>query len=332
MKLYFSPLACSLAARIALYEAGADAHFEQVDTKAKRTARGADFRNVHPLGLVPVLELPSGAVITENAAVLQRIAHDFPDARLGATGLEDTTRLQQWLCFIGTELHKALFIPLLDPQAPPDAKAYALAKAESRLSFLSGQLAGRDYLLDHFSVADAYLFTILNWTMATPVDLEPWPTLVAYQARLRERPSVARAFREELALYRAEQAQAPHHAPPPRTTAAVIERFNAAFLGHEPTLLDDLVDEGCLLENTTPAPLGSRHVGRAACLAVWREIATNRGANFELEGVDIDGERAQIRWCYVWGSGELERVRGVNLMRVRDGRIVEARGYVKGAS
>jgi len=205
MKLYFSPLACSLAARIALYEAGADADFEEVDPKTKLTLAGHDFRRVHALGLVPVLELSDGSIITENAAVLQRIALAFPGARLGATDARTTSLLQQWLCFIGTELHKALFIPLLDAEAPPEAKAYALRKADSRLRYLSDRLQGREYLLDHFSVADAYLTTILNWTMATPVDLKPWPVLAAYQARLRERPSVARAFREELLLYRAEQ-------------------------------------------------------------------------------------------------------------------------------
>lgn len=325
MKLYFSPLACSMAARIALYEAGAVAQFEQIDGKTKRTAGGRDFRQVHELGLVPVLELPSGLVISENAAVLQHIARLHPDARLAPTDAEGTARLQQWLCFIGTELHKALFTPLLERQAPPEAKDYALSKAGSRLSFLAEQLAGREYLLDHFSVADAYLFTILNWTNATPVDLAPWPTLVAYQARLRERPSVARAFREELALYRAEPPR-----PWPPSTEQVIERFNTAFLRHEPALLAELVDESCVIENTTPAPLGARHVGRAACLELWHGIASNRSAHFELESVEVSGERAQIRWQYFWGTGERDSVRGVNLMRVREGKIVEARGYVKG--
>jgi glutathione S-transferase len=153
-----------------------------------------------------VLELPGGFTISENAAVLQRIAHAFPDARLAPTDPDGVARLQQWLCFVGTELHKGLFTPLLEREATAEAKAYALGKAESRLSFLAEQLAGREFLLDHFSVADAYLFTILNWASATPVDLKPWATLIGYQARLRERPSVARAFAEELALYRAEPA------------------------------------------------------------------------------------------------------------------------------
>lgn len=324
MKLYFSPLACSMAARIALYEAGAAAEFEHVD-RTKRTSGGQDFRLVHGLGLVPALELADGFLITENAAVLQYIARVFPAAGLAPSDPKGLARLQQWLCFIGTELHKALFIPLLERQAAAGAKEHALSKAQSRLSYLAEQLGERAYLLDQFSVADAYLFTILNWTSATPVDLTPWPTLVAYHARLRERPSVARALQEELELYRIEQRQ-----PGPKSTGEVIEQFNAAFLRHEPALLDELVGETCAIENTTPAPLGSRHVGRTACLELWRGIASNGSGHFELESVEVSGERAQIRWHYFWGTGERDSVRGVNLMRVEDGKIVEARGYVKG--
>ena len=115
--------------------------------------------------------------------------------------------MQQWLCFIGTELHKALFIPLLAKNGPEGSKEHALSKGESRLAYLSDYLTGREFLLDHFSVADAYLFTVLNWSMATPVDLKRWPTLNEYYKRLRRRPSIERAFNEELALYKAELAR-----------------------------------------------------------------------------------------------------------------------------
>jgi len=331
MKLYFSPLACSLAARIALYEARAEVSFEEVDGKTKLTASGRDFRQVHPLGLVPVLELPNGDVLSENAAVLQYIARAHPDAQLAPTDAVGIARLQQWLGFIGTELHKALFTPLLVKQAGPDAKGYALGLADSRLSWVAQHLRGREFLLDRFSIADAYLFTILNWTMATPIDLKPWPALVDYHARLRKRPSIEHAFNEELSLYRLEQARREKdEAATPRSTSEVIERFNAAFLRHEPALLDDLIDDDCVLENTKPAPLGARNVGREACLELWRGIAQNRDAHFELEDVEISGERAQIRWQYFWGPSETDSLRGVNLMRVKGGRIVEARGYVKG--
>jgi len=331
MKLYFSPLACSLATRIALYEANAPASFEEVDPTSKLTASGRDFREINGLGLVPVLELPSGELVSENAAVLQYVARCYPEAGLAPTDALGLVRLQQWLCFIGTELHKGSFMPLLSKQAGPDAKSYALGLVESRMSWVAHQLRNRDFLLDRFSVADAYLFTILNWSMATPVDLKRWPALLEYQARLRKRPSVARAFEEELSLYRSEQAR---HANPEGarlTTSEVIERFNAAFLRHEPDLLDELVDEDCVLENSSPAPRGARCVGRDACLELWRGIAQNREAHFELESVEINGEQAQIRWHYRWGSSEAESIRGVNLMRVQRGRIVEGRGYVKGA-
>lgn len=328
MKLYFSPLACSLATRIALYEAGVDAELVEVDSKTKRTADGLDFYEIHPLGLVPALELSSGKVLTENAAVLQYIARAFPAARLAPTDDDGIVELQRWLCFIGTELHKALFTPLLVERAGPDAKTYALGLAESRLRHVERHLAGREFLLDRFSVADAYLFTILSWTQATPVDLKAWPVLAAYRARLLERPLVARAFGEEVELYRQEQAR--HSGRERPGTAQVIERFNAAFQRHEPALLSELIAEECVLENTTPAPHGARYEGRAACLGLWQSIAENRGARFDLEDVQVAGERATILWRYVWGPGEAESVRGVNLMRVRGGLIVEGRGYVKG--
>lgn len=330
MKLYFSPLACSLATRIALYEAGATATYEQIDPKTKRTASGRDLAQIHPLGLVPTLELDDGEILSENAAVLQHVARSYPAAQLAPTDARGLMRLQQWLSFVGTELHKSLFAPLLADRAGPDAKSYALGRADSRLGFLASYLQGREFLLDRFSVADAYLFTILNFSAATPVDLGRWPALSAYQARLRERPSVARAFQEELALYRLERAREVRAEP--RSTAEVIERFNAAFLRHEPAMLDDLVAEECVLENTTPAPQGARLEGRAACLGLWHAIAANRDAHFELEDVEVSGERAQIRWRYVWGSGDNDCVRGVNLMRVQGGRIVEGLGYVKGAA
>jgi ketosteroid isomerase-like protein len=114
-----------------------------------------------------------------------------------------------------------------------------------------------------------------------------------------------------------------------RTTAEAIDRFNAAFLNHDPALLEDLVAEDCVIENTVPAPDGARIQGRAACLAHWRQIAAATGTWFDVEGVDVFDGRAILRWRFHWGEGAAD-VRGVNLMRVRDGRIVEAQGYVKG--
>jgi glutathione S-transferase len=209
MDLYFSPLACSMATRIALYEAGAKANFLEVDGKTKVVQNdGSDFTKVNPLGLVPTLRTDDGLVLTENAAILQYVADHFPQAGIATGPGIERSRLHQWLCFIGTELHKGLFVPVLDRKAPAEAKTYVLAKNLSRLDYLENYLKGRDYLLDHFSVADAYLVTVINWTMATPpIDLAKWPTLKAYYERLRARPSIAKAIAEEFELYKAEQAR-----------------------------------------------------------------------------------------------------------------------------
>jgi glutathione S-transferase len=204
MDLYFSPLACSMASRIALYEAHAPANFIEVDAKTKRTRDGADFLAVNPLGLVPAIRTDDGEVLTENAAVLQYIADRYPQSGLAPAGGMARSRLQQWLCFTGTELHKALFIPLFDRTLPEQVKAKTLEKGDIRLRHLDAHLADRDFLLDRFSVADAYLFTVLNWKIATPVDLERWPAVARYYGRMKERPCVARALTEEHALYAAE--------------------------------------------------------------------------------------------------------------------------------
>lgn len=209
MDLYFSPLACSMATRVALYEAGAEANYLEVDPPTKTVLKdGTDFRTVNPIGLVPTLRTDEGVVLTENAAILQYVADRFPQSGLGAPQGIDRTRLHQWLCFVGTELHKGLFVPVLDRKASQDVKAYVLEKNLSRLDYLDNYLKGREFLLDHFSVADAYLVTVINWTMATPpIELSKWPNVKAYYEHLRQRPSIARAIAEEFELYKAEQAR-----------------------------------------------------------------------------------------------------------------------------
>ena len=207
MDLYFSPLACSLASRIALYEAGAEARFIEVDPKSKRTPDGVDYREIYPVGLVPLLRLDDGSLLRENAAILQYIAARYPQAELVPADAAERARVQQWLSFIGTELHKGLFIPLFDQKAPEGTRPHVLKKQESRLKYLNNYLGGRDFLLDRFTVADAYLYTVLNWTTATSVDLTTFPAIQQYHRRLQKRPSVAKAFQEELALYKAELAR-----------------------------------------------------------------------------------------------------------------------------
>ena len=165
---------------------------------------GADYIRIYPLGLVPLLRLDDGSLLSENAAILQYIASRYPEAKLAPADNAGRARLQQWLCFIGTELHKALFIPLFDQKAPEGTRAHTLKKYESRLKYLNDHLTGREFLLDRFSVADAYLYTILNWTAPTHVDLNAWPAIKCYHENLQMRPSVASAFIEEMALYKAE--------------------------------------------------------------------------------------------------------------------------------
>ena len=116
-----------------------------------------------------------------------------------------------------------------------------------------------------------------------------------------------------------------------RATEALLERFNQVFLTNDPAQLDKLVADDCVIENTNPAPDGSLHVGKAACIALWTKIAINPDLRFEPESIIARGDRGEIRWRLVWGPDPDNSVRGVNLMRVRDGRIVEAQGYVKGS-
>jgi glutathione S-transferase len=207
MELYFSPLACSLATRIALYEAGGPARFHQVDNRAKRLADGSDFLAINPLGQVPVLRTDDGELLTENPVVLQYVADRYPASGLAPQGGMARYRLQQWLNFITSELHKLVFTPLLTPQSADGAKDFARGKAAQRFAYLNARLDGREFLLDRFTVADAYLAVVLNWAAFSGIDLASWPAVQAYFARLRERPAVARAFAEEAELYRQEQAR-----------------------------------------------------------------------------------------------------------------------------
>jgi glutathione S-transferase len=201
MELYYSPLACSLATRIALYEAGADARFHQVDTLAKRTADGADFYAVNPMGQVPVLRTDAGELLTENPVVLQYVADRFPASGLAPAGGMARYRLQQWLNFVTSELHKLVFQPLLDPTSVEGAKGFAQSKIDKRFEHLAKHLDGREFLLDRFTVADCYLVTVLNWARFVGIDLNKWPALLDYFKRVSKRPAVAKALAEEFALY-----------------------------------------------------------------------------------------------------------------------------------
>ena len=209
MQLYFAPLACSLATRISLFEAGAAADFIEVELKHKRTLDGADFFAINPMGQVPVLRTDAGDLVSENGVVLQYVADQHAASGLApAAGTLARVRLQQWLSFIGTELHKGVFAALLDPTSDDGAKAYARTKVGQRLAHLDGHLTGRDFLLDDgFTVADAYLTTVLIWGAVTGIQLGDYPALQAYHRRMLERPSVKQAIAIERPLYLAEQAR-----------------------------------------------------------------------------------------------------------------------------
>ncbi len=211
MDLFFSPLACSMSARIALAEAGATVNFIEVDPDTKRLLKtGEDYRAINPLGYVPALRLDDGAVLTENGAILQYIADAYPGAGLAPPESDRLARarLRQWLSFISSELHKGLMTALLGRETPAEVKAWTLKKYASRLAYLDDKLKGREFLLDQFSVADGYLATVLNWTQATPeIDLGAYPNVKAYLERMRQRPSVAAALTTEVPLFRAEIAR-----------------------------------------------------------------------------------------------------------------------------
>ncbi len=198
MKLYFAPGACSLSPHIVLHELGLDAQTVQVDLGAKTIAGGGDFREVNAKGYVPVLELDDGTRLTEGPAIVQYLADRKPEAGLApANGTIQRYQLQEWLNFISTELHKQ-FSPLFNPQMPDSVKEQQRQRLQGRFDYLAGILSRQDYLMGaNFSVADAYLFTVLTWPAYIGMDLAPWPALQAYLQRVSQRPAVAATLAAE---------------------------------------------------------------------------------------------------------------------------------------
>jgi len=197
MKLYYSPGACSLSPHIALHESGLPFQAVLASTKSHKLQDGTDYYTINPKGYVPLLELDDGTRLAEGPAIVQWIADQVPEKRLApAAGTMERYRLQEWLTFIGTEIHKQ-FSPLFHPAMPEEAKPLFRQKILDRLAYVDGQLAGREYLLGDFTVADGYLFTVTRWTAPLKLDITGLANLDAFMARMSARPAVQEALKAE---------------------------------------------------------------------------------------------------------------------------------------
>lgn len=198
MKLYYRPGACSLSPNIVAREAGILLTLDEVDGSTRTTASGENFLEVTPKGYVPALRLDNGEVLTEGAVVVQYLADLKPESGLApANGTLARYRLQEILTYINSELHKTYSL-LFNPATPEDAKAERVANLKRRYGYIEGVLAGQPYLMgEHFTVADAYLFTVTRWARALKIDLGEFPALIAYQERIAKRPAVQEAMQVE---------------------------------------------------------------------------------------------------------------------------------------
>ncbi|SFU70003.1 glutathione S-transferase [Paenacidovorax caeni] len=198
MKLYYSPGACSLSPHIVLHEAGLAYTPVLASTKSHKLQDGTDFYTINPLGYVPVLELDDGTRLREGPAIVQYLADQAPHKNLApANGTLARYRLQEWLTFIGTELHKS-FGPLFTPGTPEDYKPQVRERLLGRLQWVDSELAHKPYLMgEQFTVADAYLFTVSNWCGHVGVDISGLKHLAAYRERIAARPAVQAAMKAE---------------------------------------------------------------------------------------------------------------------------------------
>jgi glutathione S-transferase len=198
MKLYYSPGACSLSPHIALEESGLPYTAVLASTKTHTLPDGTDFYTINPLGYVPVLELADGSRLREGPAIVQYIADQAPQKNLApANGTLARYRLQEWLTFIGTEVHKG-FSPLFNPATPDAYKPIVKDRLLARLQWVDGELKGKNYLMgDTFTVADGYLFTVTNWPQYVGLDISAFAHLNALRDRMATRPAVQAAMKAE---------------------------------------------------------------------------------------------------------------------------------------
>jgi glutathione S-transferase len=199
MKLYYSPGACSLSPHIVLREADLPFDLVRALTKTHKLDDGTDYYTINPKGYVPLLELDDGQRLTEGPVIVQYIADKVPAKKLAPpAGTMERYRLQEWLNFITTEIHKT-YSPLFNPDMPEPAKQIFRLKLDSRYKWVEGQLQGRQFLMgDAFTVADAYLFTVSRWAKVVGVDITGLPNLTAYLARIDARPAVQAALKAEV--------------------------------------------------------------------------------------------------------------------------------------
>lgn len=198
MKLYYSPGACSLSPHIVSREAGIPLELKKVNLKEKQVDGGGDYRKVNGKGYVPALELDDGQVLTEGPAIVQYLADQKPGSGLAPrAGTLERYQLQGWLNFVTAEIHKQ-FSPIFKPNTPEEYKTIARENLAGRFEWLNEQLAGKDYLMGKaFTVADAYLFVVLNWSKRVQIDLAKWPNVSAFVARVAARPKVKEAMKAE---------------------------------------------------------------------------------------------------------------------------------------
>ena len=198
MKLYYSPGACSLSPHIVLRESGLPFTPVLASTKTHKLADGTDYYTINPKGYVPLLELDDGQRLTEGPAIVQYIADKVPEKKLVAPwGSMERYRQMEWLNFIGTEVHKTIGA-LFNPALPDEAKAQFRTRGAGRLQWVNQQLEGKQYLMgDAFSVPDAYLFTVANWTKFVDIDVSALSNLGAFMARMAARPAVQDALKAE---------------------------------------------------------------------------------------------------------------------------------------
>jgi glutathione S-transferase len=198
MKLYYSPGACSLSPHIALHEAGLAHELVRVDLKEKKTETGEDFAKINPKNQVPALMLDSGELLTEGPVIVQVIADKAAGKNLApANGTDERYKMQEWLNFTTSELHKN-FSPLFNPSIPDDVKKFFSDRIIGKFKYTDSQLADRDYLMGkQFTVADGYMFVMLAWADRMKLDLSGFKNLMAFKARVAARPNVQAALKME---------------------------------------------------------------------------------------------------------------------------------------